>query len=132
RISVIEQGAARLVDQPLPYSFGDVFGKLHANVTQSGQLSVTGLRTWDRGVVGNLAAPRPDEVRWENTAFGGRYLFVPTRLPVLAEVLVTASRFHTETGPQDPVPTDPPLRSSDISQYGSEANMTQFLDVADL
>ena len=30
RVSVIEQGASKLIDQPLPYDFGDVFGKLHA------------------------------------------------------------------------------------------------------
>ncbi|MEP0548931.1 MAG: TonB-dependent receptor [Rhodothermales bacterium] len=132
RISVIEQGASQLVDQELPYDFGDVFGKLHVDVAQSGQLSVTALHTWDRGVVGNLAAPRPDEVRWENTAFGGRYVFVPTRLPILAEVLLTGSRFSTELGPRDPQFTDPPPRMSDIEQFGTEVNMTQYLRVADL
>ena len=132
RISVIEQGASQIIDQPLPYDFGDVFGKLHVNVAQSGQLSVTGLHTWDRGVVGNLDVPRPDEVRWENTAIGGRYLFVPTRLPVLAEVLITGSRFHTELGPRDPLFTDPAARTSDIDQFGGEVNMTQYLRLLDL
>ena len=132
RVSVIEQGAGKYVDQELPYAFGDVFGKVHANVTESGQLSITGLHTWDRGVVGNLAALRPDEVRWENTALGGRYVFVPTRLPILAEVLLTASQFHTELGRRNPEPAEAPDRTSDIAQYGTEVNMTQYLRVADL
>jgi hypothetical protein len=132
RVSVIEQGAAQYVGQELPYEFGDVFGKVHANVAESGQLSITGLHTWDRGVVGNTEAARPDEVRWENTALGGRYVFVPTRLPILAEVLVTASQYHTELGVQDPGPTETPDRTSDIEQYGAEVNMTQYLRVADL
>jgi hypothetical protein len=132
RVSVIEQGAGRYVGQELPYEFGDVFGKVHAGIAESGQLSVTGLHTWDRGVVGNLDAPRPDEVRWQNTALGGRYVFVPTRLPILAEVLVTASRFHSELGAQDPAPTEVPDRVSDIEQYGAEVNMTQYLRFADL
>ncbi len=132
RISVIEQGAARIVDQELPYNFGDVFGKVHVDIGQSGQLSVTGLHTWDRGSVGNLDAPRPDEVRWQNTAFGGRYVFVPTRLPILAEVLVTSSGFQTELGPRDPQPGSAPDRISEISQFGAEVNMTQYLALADV
>lgn len=132
RISVIEQGAEQYVGQELPYEFGDVFGKVHADITASGQLSITGLHTWDRGVVGNLAAPRPDEVRWQNTAVGGRYVFVPTKLPLLAEVLVTGSQFHTELGAQNPEPDEVPERTSDIEQYGVEINMTQYLRVADL
>ncbi|MDX1531676.1 MAG: TonB-dependent receptor, partial [Rhodothermales bacterium] len=74
RRSVIEQGAANLVDEPLPFEFGDYFGKVHANITDSGQLSVTGIHTFDEGSVGDPASVRPDEVRWSNTALGGRFL----------------------------------------------------------
>ena len=132
RVSVIEQGAGQYVDQELPYEFGDVFAKVHADIAESGQFSITGIHTWDRGVVGNIDAPRPNEVRWQNTAVGGRYVFVPSKLPLRAEVLVTASQLNTELGEQNPGPTDSPERTSDIEQYGTEVNMTQYLRFADL
>lgn len=132
RVSVIEQGASQLVDQDLPYDFGDVFGKVHTNISQSGQLSVSAIHTWDRGQVGNAASVRPDEVRWQNTAVGGRYVFLPARLPVLAEVVLAGSRFRTELGPAAPAAGDPPPRSSEVSRFSGTVNMTQYLPIGDL
>lgn len=132
RVSVIEQGASKLVDQPMPYDFGDVFGKVHTNIAQSGQLAVQGIHTWDRGTVGDVASPRPDEVRWQNTAGGARYLFLPARIPVLAEVVLAGSRYRTELGPADPQPGEPAARSSEISRFSGTVNMTQYLPIGDL
>ena len=132
RVSVVEQGASRLVDQPLPYAFGDVFGKVHTTISQSGQLAFTGIHTWDRGTVGDVGSPRPDEIRWTNTAGGARYLFLPARLPVLAEVVVAGSRYRTELGAAEPGPGAPSLRFSEISRFSGTVNMTQYLPIGDL
>ncbi len=132
RVSVIEQGASRLVDQDLPYNFGDVFGKVHTNIGQSGQLSFSGIHTWDRGIVGDVQTVRPDEVRWQNTAGGSRFVFLPARLPVLAEVVIAGSHFRTELGVPDPGVSDPLPRSSEVTRFSGTVNMTQYLSVGDL
>src|SRR5690606_15472361 len=77
RESVIEQGAARLIDEPLPFTFGDRFAKVHANLSESSQLSVSAISTHDRGRLGlppeaNPGTASEDEVAWTNEAVGGR------------------------------------------------------------
>ncbi len=40
------------MDRPLPFRFGDFFAKIHANLSEGAQLSVTGLHTDDQGRLG--------------------------------------------------------------------------------
>lgn len=127
RVSVIEQGAERVVDRDLPYSFGDVFGKLHAQITSNSRLSLSGIYTYDRGIIGDTASARPDEVRWSNAAIGSRYLFLPTAFPFRSEILLSLSQLQTEVGPRDDA-----NRFSDISRFRAEVNLTYFLDRFDL
>ncbi len=126
RVSVIEQGAARLVERDLPYTFGDFFGKLHATPTSGSQLSISALHTYDRGIVGDPDSPDPEEVRWENGAVGLRYLLLPVNVQVLGEVLLSLSRLNTELGP-----SVAPQRSSDINRFRGEFNLTYYLGFAD-
>lgn len=136
RRSVIEQGAANFVDQPLPFDFGDVFGKLHYTVGPSSQLSVSGLYTFDRGTIGDPDSPRPDEVRYENAAGGFRYILLPAAAPILGEVLLSYSLLDTELGPSiidQATPEDlRNTRSSTITRFNSEFNLTYFLRGIDL
>ena len=128
RVSVIEQGAARLVAQPLPFSFGDVFGKIHANVTQNAQLSVSGIHTYDRGTVGeDVGGIVPEEVRWKNTAIGLRFLFLPGSFPLRAETLVSVSELTSEQGL-----SEDPSRASSIGRINFEVNLTNYLGPVDL
>ncbi|MEM1055629.1 MAG: TonB-dependent receptor [Bacteroidota bacterium] len=133
RVSVVEQGAARIVDQELPYDFGDLFGKVHASVTPTSQLSVTGLRTWDRGTIGedfsdldeNLAPPQ--EVRYTNTAIGLRFLYLPSVAPLRAEILANVSELDSEQGERET-----PIRASAVGRLSFEANLTNYLGATDL
>ena len=133
RLSVIEQGAANFVDQDLPFNFGDVFAKIHANSTPGSQLSVTGIYTWDRGTIGtdvgaaDAGGIAPDEIRYTNAGVGGRYLFLPSTLPVLAEVEVHAARFETDLGPENE-----PTRASSVSRAGGQAGITYQLPSVDI
>jgi hypothetical protein len=101
RQSVLERGIDRVLDQPLPFVFGDAFGKVHAVLGNSSRLSVSGLRTYDRGTLGPTGsdAPSAQQVRWRNWATGGRYLVVPRLLPVVADLHLSFSGLHTELGP---------------------------------
>lgn len=128
RQSVLEQVASRVIDQPLPLAFNDLFVKLHGKVHRNSRVSFTGLRTVDRGNVGQTsgAAPR-DEVRWRNDAIGARYLFLPGSLPILAEFMFSYSAHTNERGPRDA-----PLRTSTTARINLEANITHYTPFADL
>ncbi|MBT8400548.1 MAG: TonB-dependent receptor [Rhodothermia bacterium] len=133
RQSVIDQGAAKLIDEPLPFRFGDQFAKIHASLSSSSQLSTTVIRTTDRGVVGldegtaDLDSPTTDQVKWENLAFGTRFIVLPSTLPVFAEILLSASQLDQSFGPKDD-----PVRSSDIFMFNGSANVTYFTPSVDV
>ena len=122
RLSTLEEVASTYVNDPLPYRFGDFFGKAHALITGNHQTSVSGLHTFDRGT---LAEPTlfstNNEIRWKNTAFGVRHLVLPRALPLLAEVLFSYSNLSTEYGPRDE-----PSRSAGVDNYSLEANFTNY------
>jgi len=128
RQSVLEQGASRLISRPVPFHFNDLFVKFHGPVTRNGRFSLSTLQTSDRGVVGeDTGSGPPDEIRWHNEAYGGRYLFLPGSLPILAEFVISYSRFTNELGPRAD-----PGRSSTTSRVNSEANITHYTAFADL
>lgn len=128
RQSVIEQGASKLIDQDLPFEFGDIFAKIHANLGESAQLSVTGIQTTDNGRLGldPLVDPGPDyvpdEVNWENLAVGGRLIFLPATLPVFAELLVSYSELKNEFGP----PGDP-VQTTNATLFSFSSNLTHYI-----
>ncbi len=129
RVSTLRRFASRYVDDPLPYHFSDLFGKMHVVASQNSQLSLTVLDTYDRGT---LTAEddffeRRDVIRWRNTAIGGRYLFAPTALSVLGEFLVTYSRLQSEFGP-----AVAPNRTADVRMVSTSLNMTYFSGLSEI
>jgi hypothetical protein len=135
RRSVIEQGAQHLVEQPLPFDFGDAFGKLHFTPGPASQLSVSGLYTFDRGTIGDPDAPRPDEVRYTNAAGGFRYLLLPGSSPTLAEIVLSYALLDSELGPSTPSDTSAFInerRLSRVDRFGAEFNITYFLPRIDI
>jgi hypothetical protein len=128
RVSVVEQGAARLVDRDLPYDFGDLFGKVHGLVTNNAQVSVSALRTWDRGTIGeDVGGVVPEEVRYTNTAVGLRFLYLPSLTPLRAEILANVSELDSEQGLRDD-----PSRASAVGRLSFEANLTNYLGPTDI
>ena len=128
RKSVIEQGAQHLVEQDLPFDFSDAFAKLHWEVNDNSQLSITGLLTTDRGTIGEPTAGAPrDEVRWENRAVGARYLMLSQSFPMMAELHLTATQLLTEMGSREF-----PSRESSVGQYGGRVDVTYFSGIGDI
>ncbi|MCA0187103.1 MAG: hypothetical protein LCH90_14060, partial [Proteobacteria bacterium] len=78
RVSTVDQIAAQYVSAPLPFAFGDVMGKLYYTPTATSRFSLTGLHTYDRGGIGLPESDRPDEIAYQNTAGGFRYLLLPS------------------------------------------------------
>lgn len=108
RRSMLEEGAEPLLDEDLPFAFGDAFGKVHTALTENSRLSVSALQTYDRGTLRSapdeesspeiIQEPSQD-VRWRNWGVGMRYLTTPHLFPVIADLHVTFSGLRTELGP---------------------------------
>ncbi len=120
RASTVERVASGYVDQPLPYTFGDFFGKLHAVINANHQISVSAIHTYDRGTL-DADVANVDLIRWNNTAYGLRYLISPSSLPILGEVLFSISDLDMRLGPRDE-----PIRSSTINGFNLAVNITNF------
>ena len=111
RQSLIERSAPYVIGDSLPFTFGDAFVKVHANVTQRSRLSASAVQTHDRGTLhaGN-GLTAPEEIRWRNQAASLRWLILPRLLPVSAELRLAHSRLESELGPRGE-----PTRTSAIS-----------------
>ncbi len=133
RQSIIDQGAANLIDNNLPFRFGDQFAKLHATLSSTSQLSFTGIRTTDRGVIGlgeelaDIDSDTTNQVNWENLAAGARFIVLPSTLPVFAEIVLSTSRLEQEFGTRKN-----PARRSIISMFNASANVTYFTPNTDV
>ena len=128
RESVVEHAGARVISREVPLHFRDLFGKIHGRTNEHGRLSVSGLRTYDRGRVGsNTGRGVPDEVRWINDAIGGRYLYLPGNLPIHAEFMVSYSRHSMELGLREN-----PLRTSSAARANMEAHIVHYSRLGDM
>lgn len=122
RESVIDEGAARIVDDELPFEFDDFFAKTHAFINANTQLSLSLLRTNDRGSVfeGNDLED-PQSIAWENRSASARYLVFPRAFPIMAEFIVSGSRLKSvQSGITEEV------RFSRLSSANTTVNVTHF------
>ena len=131
RFSVIDQGASNLIDDPLPYDFNDQFAKIHADLSQNSQASISALRSYDKGIIGALDEAQADSVKnqviWKNQALGGRFILLPTTIPVQAEILISASSIENTFGPENA-----PSRTSRAQEINVAANVTHFIGSMDI
>ncbi len=128
RQGMVEDVAAEIVGQDLPFTFGDAFGKINVDINASSRLGITALQTYDRGTLGETfeGGALPEEVRWENQAIGARYLVLPRIFPVTADLKMSHSRLTNELGP-----SETPDRTSEISNTNFAVDMRVFGDRAD-
>ncbi len=124
RRSNLDQGAARYIDDPLPFEFGDAFLKVHTIITDNSRASITGMRTFDRGTLTEAGGGVPsEEIRWYNDAIGLRLLMLPQIVSIMADLHVSYSRLLTELGnPGDPT------RISEIENTQVALDATYFGD----
>ena len=126
RRSNIEQGVARYLDDALPFTFGDVFFKLHGVPKSNIRASVTGLKTWDRGFLTGETGGIQEETGWRNDAIGLRLLMLPRVFSIMADFHLSYSQLETELGPRED-----PLRWSRIENTHVSVDMTYFGDGID-
>jgi hypothetical protein len=128
RESLVDGGASRLIGRDLPFSFGDIFGKISGRMGSSALLSATLLRTHDRGTVGeDTGGADPEELRWTNLVGSLRFVAAPAITPVMVDLRASYSRMPTELGP-----SDAPVRSSKAENYHIAVDATFFGQAADV
>jgi len=134
RQSLVEEIMPNLFGQRMPYRFGDRFGKIHALLGASHELSFTVLDTDDRGdiagtrksVFGEVEAAAINdstEVAWTNTVFGGSYTYRSNRFPIVAKLTGGRSEMTNEFGPESA-----PERVSSIESTDISLKLTYLLD----
>ena len=112
RESLMKDAVPSSLTGNLPFDFGDEFAKLHMNLDESSQLSVTFVNSHDRGLVDETEAIRTDnleqlaqggvtttdEVSWRNTAIGFRLVSMPNFSPIFGELTGSLGRFSNKFG----------------------------------
>ncbi|MFT5144250.1 MAG: hypothetical protein ACI84D_002883, partial [Thalassolituus oleivorans] len=138
RRSLVEELTPNIFGERMGYSFGDMFGKVHALIGRRQSLSFTALHTFDRGDLagtqktfqGNaiaLAATDSNQIGWTNTVFGGRYEILPGRVP--AKVMLTAGYSSAD---QDFGPEDNPEKTSSLESIDVRLDAVYYLSGLDL
>jgi len=122
RTSVIEEGASHLVKGDLPFEFDDLFAKVHAFVNSNSQISLSLLRTNDKGSVFEGNEFQPEQIiQWKNRAASVRYFVFPRAFPVMAEFIISGSRLKTSQSGADET-----VRFSKLSSINTNVNVTHF------
>ena len=128
RQSVIDRFASKYVSQDLPYRFGDLFGKAYLKINQHNQLTFSALHTYDRGALSSdVDSDARNEVRWKNTAMGGRYLLLPRGSSVLGDINFSVSRLDVEQGS-----AAAPERLSSLSSFNASINITNYIGPSEI
>ena len=120
RESVIERIGPALTNAEFPFRFGDYFGKFHAFLNQTSSFSATALRTYDRGTFA-MAGGGERVVSWRNTAYGGRYVYLPPDYPVMTQFAVYVSRYASDFS------SDESMRHSSTTGVNGDISFTYLL-----
>src|SRR5690606_16736750 len=99
RRSFIHRTGPELYGEPMPFEFGDVFGKVQADIGPRNRFSVTGFATQDRGTLAaEIGQDESQEVRWTNSGGSLRWLMLPRTIPIIAELTISRSHHEMEQG----------------------------------
>ncbi len=122
RQSLVDGGASEIIGKELPFSFGDLFGKISGSAGASGRLSAFVPRTHDRGTIAeDRGGALPQEVRWTNIATGIRAVAIPRITPVMVDARASYSSLPTELGS-----VKKPERTSRIENLNVAVDATFF------
>ena len=126
RRAVVEPLGSEIVGRDLPFEFSDVFGKVHARLSSESQISFTGIRTADDGIVGDVDSPGVARLQWTNTGAGFRLLYLPSEFDLTADIVLSYSLHDMQQG------DDTLGRSSTIQRTGAEFVLTHTTKLAEI
>jgi len=123
RRSVIDQGAAHLISDAPDFVFGDALAKLTMVPNSANRFTLTGLFSTDTGGLGDSESVRPTALRYTTSGAGLRYVYLPSRIPILAEVLVSLSETRSSLRSIAAEP-ESPERTSRLTTSRTDVNLT--------
>ncbi len=118
RRAVVNPVGSKIIGRDLPYEFSDVFGKLHAKLSDASQLSFTAIHTADDGAVGDPLSPATSRLEWSNNGAGMRLLYLPEMFDLTADVVLSYSQHAMQQGEGQLA------RRATIDRFGSEFQLT--------
>jgi len=138
RQSFVEELIPDLFGQRMPYRFGDRFGKIHALLGGSHELSFTFLDTDDRGdiagskksVFGEAEATvinDSTEVAWENRVYGGTWIYRSNRIPIVSRLTAGRSEMTNAFGPDGN-----PEREATVESMEASMRLSWLLNNGDI
>lgn len=138
RQSFVEELIPDLFGQRMPYRFGDRFGKIHALLGGSHEMSFTFLDTDDRGdiagskksVFGETEAAAINdstEVAWENRVYGGTWIYRSNRVPLVSRLTAGRSEMTNAFGP-----ADSPEREATVESVEASLRLSWLLNNGDV
>ncbi len=99
RQGLVERVGRDIYDQDMPFSFDDLFGKVQVTPSGRDRVSISVLRTRDRGdLVHEIDDQRNQEIRWSNEGGSLQWLMLPRALPLAAQLTLSRSRHEMEQG----------------------------------
>lgn len=122
RESVVGRVAEQVVGEPLPYRFGDAFGKIHFFTGPASYVTLTGLRTTDAGTISG-SADETTQIDWTNEAAGARFFYLPPSIAAALDVTVNYSAYRSGFEPERG-----PARDADVRSFGGSFGLTYFFD----
>lgn len=112
RQSFVEDLMPDLFGQKMPYRFGDRFGKVHALLGGSHELSFTFLDTDDRGDIAGskksvfgeaqaAAITDSTQVAWDNRVYAANWIYRSNRIPIVVRATAGRSEMGNTFGPEN-------------------------------
>lgn len=111
------------VDQELPYSFMDLYGKYTMYGASGNKINAFGFRYADQADFTNISS-----IGWNSYGFGINPIIIPSQSNVLIDIVVAYSSYAIETDDKSADVSRPDLnRTSTIDAFNAGMNFTNYI-----
>lgn len=111
------------VDQELPYSFMDFYGKYTMYSASGTKLNLFGFNYQDRANFSNIS-----QIAWDQWGFGVNPVIIPSQSNVLIDIIIAYSKYEIRTEDEFADVSRPDLnRQSSINAFNAGMNFTNYV-----
>lgn len=111
------------VEQELPYTFTDFYGKYTMYSASGSKLNVFGFNYQDRANFSNISS-----IAWDQWGFGINPIIIPSQSNVLIDIVIAYSQYDIRTDDEAADVSRPDLnRTSSINAFNAGMNFTNYL-----
>lgn len=111
------------VDQELPFTFNDYYGKYTMYSASGSKLNLFGFNYKDRANFSNISS-----INWDQWGFGINPIIIPSQSNVLIDIVIAYSQYDIRTDDEAADVSRPDLnRTSSINAFNAGMNFTNYL-----